>query len=252
LTISEPAHANPHIERAGTPLHQATGVVVLLHGRGASAHDILGLAQALNLPGLAFLAPQAVNSTWYPNSFMAPRASNEPWLTSALEMVHSVVDLAISTGLPTDRIALTGFSQGACLATEFIASHPARFAGLLAFTGGLIGEPGANLHHPGSLSGTPVFFGSGDPDPHVPWSRIVESAAVLTAMDAQVTTRRYPGRPPTPSPPKSYLSAATSSPPPSPKPRLSSSHRDLLLLFLRPLPATAPASAALSLCCNPK
>lgn len=188
-------HTGARIEHLGAPLAQAAGAVILLHGRGASAEDILGLAHAMYDPRLAYLAPQAANSTWYPNSFMAPRAANEPWLTSALETVASLVDRLVAAGLSTDRIALVGFSQGACLSTEFIASHPARYAGLVALTGGLIGPPGANLNYPGNLAGTPVFFGSGDPDPHVPWSRVEESAAVLTAMGAEVITRRYPGRP---------------------------------------------------------
>ncbi len=188
-------HAGARVEHLGAPLAQATGAVILLHGRGASAEDILGLAQAMYDPRLAYLAPQAASATWYPNSFMAPRASNEPSLTSALDLVESLVDRITAAGLATDRIALVGFSQGACLSTEFVATHPARYAGLIALTGGLIGPPGADLHHPGTLAGTPVFFGSGDPDPHVPWSRIEESAAALTSMGAEVTTRRYPGRP---------------------------------------------------------
>ncbi len=188
-------HTGARVEHLGAPLEQAAGAVVLLHGRGASAEDILGLAHAMFDPRLAYLAPQAAGSAWYPNSFMAPRASNEPWLSSALELVQSLVARIAAAGLATDRIALVGFSQGACLSTEFVASHPARFAAVLAFTGGLIGPPGADLHHPGSLAGTPIFLGSGDPDPHVPWSRVEESAAVLTSMGAEVTTRRYPGRP---------------------------------------------------------
>ncbi len=188
-------HSGARVEQLGAPPEQAAGAVILLHGRGASAEDILGLAQAMFDPRLAYLAPQAAGSAWYPNSFMAPRASNEPWLSSALELVRSLVARIAAAGLATDRIALVGFSQGACLSTEFVASHPARFAGLIALTGGLIGPPSADLSRPGSLAGTPVFFGSGDPDPHVPWSRVEESAAVLTLMGAEVTTRRYPGRP---------------------------------------------------------
>ncbi len=188
-------HANGRVEHLGAPLAQAAGAVILLHGRGASAEDILGLAHAMYDPRLAYLAPQAANSTWYPHSFMAPRAANEPWVSSALEAIAAIVDRLVSAGLSTDRIALVGFSQGACLSTEFVATHPARYAGLVAFTGGLIGPAGADLHHPGSLAGTPAFLGSGDPDPHVPWSRVEESAAVLRAMGAEVTIRRYPGRP---------------------------------------------------------
>jgi predicted esterase len=170
--------------------------VVLLHGRGASARDILGLAEPLSAgKKLAFLAPQAVGFSWYPLSFLAPREQNEPQLSAALHKVAAVIDQARAAGFAPHRILLGGFSQGACLATEFVATHPARWAGLLAFSGGLIGPPGSSLARPGDLAGTPAFLGGSDPDPHVPWSRMEESAAVLTAMGAQVELRRYPGEP---------------------------------------------------------
>lgn len=165
-----------------------------MHGRGGSAEDILRLAQPFRLKGLAYFAPQATGHSWYPNSFLQPRVTNEPWLSSALAKVGSVVGEIESAGIPRDRIAIAGFSQGACLATEFVASNPARYAGLIAFTGGLIGPPGTNLHHAGSLAGTPTLFLSGDPDPHVPWERVQASATQLERMGAAVTARRYPGR----------------------------------------------------------
>jgi phospholipase/carboxylesterase len=168
---------------------------VLLHGRGGSADDILRLAQPLRGEGLAYLAPQAAGNTWYPNSFLAPRESNEPYLSSALRKVGSVVAELESAGIARDRILIAGFSQGACLATEFVASNPARYAGLIAFTGGLIGPPDASLHHEGSLAGTRALFLSGDPDPHVPWQRVQASATELERMGAVITARRYPGRP---------------------------------------------------------
>jgi phospholipase/carboxylesterase len=193
------AAADPHrdqpVRHFGEPLDRAAGVVILLHGRGGSAEDILSLAQPLYHPRLAYLAPQAANHTWYPNSFMAPIAQNQPWLDSALRKVEATVQMAIEADIPVDHILLGGFSQGACLATEFVASHPRRYAGLIALTGGLIGAPGADLTHTGSLAGTPAFLGSGDPDPHVPFARVQQSAQVLTAMGASVTVRRYPGRP---------------------------------------------------------
>ncbi len=180
---------------AGAELKKATGVVILLHGRGGSARDILSLAGALSEnAGLAFLAPQAADSTWYPLSFLAPREENEPKLSHALEIVAKTVALAGEMGIGRDRIVIAGFSQGACLTTEFVASNPARYAGLIAFTGGLIGPLGSDVSKAGDLAGTPAFLGSGDPDPHVPWSRVHESAAVLTAMGAEVDLRRYPGR----------------------------------------------------------
>ena len=188
-------HANAVVHHLGVPLIEAHGAVILLHGRGASAEDILSLAQSLYDPGLAYLAPQAAGNSWYPNSFLAPRASNEPWLTSALSKVQSVVDLVLAAGVPLERIVIGGFSHGACLTTEFAATHPARYAALMAFTGGLIGPPGSDLQHVGDLAGTPALLCSGDPDPHIPWTRVEETGKLLTAMGAIVTMRRYPGRP---------------------------------------------------------
>ena len=190
---TDPHHEQP-VHRLGPALDSAAGAVIMLHGRGASAEDILNLAQAMYHPKLAYLAPSAANHSWYPSSFMAPREQNEPWLTSALKKVGATVQLAIDGGIPTERIVICGFSQGACLSTEFVATQPARYAGLIAFTGGLIGPPGMPMNYSGDLQGTSAFFGSGDPDPHVPWSRVQESADVIAAMNARVTTRRYPGR----------------------------------------------------------
>jgi phospholipase/carboxylesterase len=188
-------HADGEVLHVGAGLAGADGVVILLHGRGASAEDILSLANALDSGGLAFLAPQAAGSEWYPHSFLAERESNEPWLSSALKKVESVVEVALAAGVTRERIVIGGFSQGACLATEFAATHPARYAGMIAWTGGLIGPLGSDVSHAGDLAETPVFQSSGDPDPHVPWVRVEESARVLKAMGARVTTRRYPGKP---------------------------------------------------------
>lgn len=195
MTTTVALHANQPVRHTGAPLAEARGAVVLLHGRGGSAEDILSLSQPLYRQGVAYLAPQAAGHTWYPNSFLAAREANEPWLSSALEKVGSVVAEIEAAGIPRDRIVVAGFSQGACLATEFVASNPARYAGLIAFTGGLIGPPDVNLHHEGSLAGTPALFLSGDPDPHVPWQRVQASAAELESMGAVITARRYPGRP---------------------------------------------------------
>jgi glyoxalase family protein len=190
-------HASGELFRAGVPLEKAVGVVILLHGRGGPARDILTLSRALapdSLP-LAFLAPQAEGMAWYPNSFLADREQNQPFLDSALARVQSVVNLALAAGIPRDRIVLAGFSQGACLATEFLATHPARYGGLIAWTGGLIGPPGSDLSHPGNLAGTPALFASSDPDAWVPWPRVQGTAKILTAMGADVTLRSYPGKP---------------------------------------------------------
>lgn len=195
MTTTIDPHANTPVLHAGAPLAEATGAVILLHGRGSSAEDILSLAPPLHLPGLAYLAPQAAGHTWYPNSFLAPRDANEPYLTSALVRIASVVAEIEAAGVPRERIAIAGFSQGACLASEFVASHPARYAGIIAFTGGLIGPPEQDLRHAGSLAGTPALFLSGDPDPHVPWPRVQATAAEFERMGAVVKAHCYPGRP---------------------------------------------------------
>jgi phospholipase/carboxylesterase len=183
------------IIQAGTPIEQATGVLILLHGRGGSAEDMIGLGRALTSDRLAVLAPQAPGHTWYPYSFLAPRQQNEPYLSSALKQVEAALAKATSAGLAISRIALCGFSQGACLATEFVARHPQRYAGLLAFTGGLIGPLEEPISLTGDLAGTPVLLSSGDPDPHVPWKRVQQSGELLTSIGGQVMLQRFPGRP---------------------------------------------------------
>ena len=193
--MSNDPHKNGRVQQFGKPLSEAAGAVILLHGRGGSAEDILSLANELFLPQLAYLAPQAAGNSWYPNSFLAPIAQNEPWLTSALRKVEATIEMVNIAGISTDRIVIGGFSQGACLATEFVARHARRYAGLIAFTGGLIGPPGADLTHSGDLAGTPAFLGSGNPDPHVPWQRVEQSARILTEMGAAVTSRRYENLP---------------------------------------------------------
>ena len=190
---------NPHeagkLLHAGASLDVATGVMILLHGRGVSAEDILSLASPLARPGIAYLAPEAAGRVWYPQSFLAPRGENEPWLSSALDRVEQVIRSLESAGMTRAQIVLCGFSQGACLSTDFVASHPARYAGVIAFTGGLVGPLGSDLQHAGSLEGTPVLLSSGDPDPHVPWVRVQQTADELARMGAEITIRRYPGRP---------------------------------------------------------
>ena len=188
-------HHNQQVMQRGHPLEGAIGAVVLLHGRGASASDILGLADDLDLLGLAYLAPQAAGQSWYPNSFLAPREQNEPWLSSALELLGKIVERLNQAGIHKNRIALMGFSQGACLATEFVARSPTRYGGLIALTGGLIGPEGTVVNYSGDLAGTGCFLGSGDPDLHVPWSRVEDSASVLSSLGGSVTLKRYPQMP---------------------------------------------------------
>lgn len=193
--MTDDPHLLQKIHHFGVPLSEAVGAVVLLHGRGGSAQDILSLAQPLYHAGLAYLAPQAASNSWYPFSFLAPIAENEPWLTSALKKVSATIKLAHDAGIASERVFLCGFSQGACLSTEFVARNPAKYGGLIAYTGGLIGPPDADLTHAGDLNQTPIFLGSGDPDPHVPWERVAKSAEILRNMNASVTARRYPGLP---------------------------------------------------------
>jgi phospholipase/carboxylesterase len=188
-------HRNSPAAQAGSDLDRATAAVILLHGRGSSAQDILSLAREMYDERIAYLAPQAANHAWYPYSFLAPIEENEPWLSSALAQVGSVVQTCTAAGVLREKVVVCGFSQGACLAAEFVARHPARYGALIAFTGGLIGPPDADLHHSGSLDGTPALFSSGDPDPHVPWSRVEASARELKQMGAEVLLMRHPGRP---------------------------------------------------------
>jgi phospholipase/carboxylesterase len=186
-------HADQPILSAGAPIVEAELVLILLHGRGATADSILQLYDALELETVAALAPEAAGNTWYPNSFLAPLESNQPYLDSALARIEAIVADLIEGGMPSQRIALLGFSQGACLTTEFIARHPRHYAGAIALTGGLIGPPGTPRNYPGSLAGTSVFLGAGDPDPHVPFSRVQETHDVLTKMGATSEIRRFPG-----------------------------------------------------------
>jgi phospholipase/carboxylesterase len=188
-------HRNTPVAQFGCELAKAKVALVMLHGRGATAQDILSLARDFYDEQIAYLAPQAADNAWYPYSFLAPIAQNEPWLSSAIAKVHSVIATCTAAGVPRERIAVCGFSQGACLATEFVARNPARYGGLIAFTGGLIGPPGSDLHHEGSLAGTHALLSSGDPDPHVPWERVEASARKLKQMGAQVQLYRHPGRP---------------------------------------------------------
>src|SRR5215469_2223387 len=188
-------HGSQPVRHYGLPLKDANAAMILVHGRGGSASDVLGLAGDLFSPHLAYLAPEAASHTWYPNSFLAPIAENEPWLSSALKKVNSVVDEVVAAGITREKIAIAGFSQGACLTTEFVARNPAKYGAVIVLTGGLIGPPNHRFEYKGSLGGTPVFFGSGDPDPHVPWERVKESAEIFAKMGAEVKLRRYPGRP---------------------------------------------------------
>jgi len=188
-------HADTSVFSNGCELSRARAAVILLHGRGASAQDILGLANSFYDERIAYLAPQAAGNSWYPYSFLAPIQQNEPWLSSALSRVEGIVSACAAAGVAQNRVAVCGFSQGACLAAEFVARHTANYGALIAFTGGLIGPPGHDLHHEGSLADVRALFSSGDPDPYVPWSRVEASANEYRRMGATVQLERIPGRP---------------------------------------------------------
>lgn len=185
-------HAGQPILASGPQLADARLVAVLIHGRGASAEDILSLTQQLRVKDIAYLAPQAANDSWYPYTFLAPLDRNEPGLTSALGVVSSLVREAGTQGVTTDRIVLMGFSQGACLSLEFAARHAHRYAAVIGLSGGLIGPPGTPRDYRGSLDGTPVFLGCSDVDPHIPLERVHETAEVFRRMGATVDERIYP------------------------------------------------------------
>jgi predicted esterase len=185
-------HANPQILQAGAPIAEARLVAIMLHGRGAGAQDILNLSQEFSARDVTYLAPQAANHTWYPYSFLMPLHQNEPSLSSALRVVESLLASLAQQNFTSERIALMGFSQGACLTLEFAARHARRYALIAAFSGGLIGPPGTARNYSGAFHGTPVFLGCSDVDPHIPVERVHESAEVFTRMGAAVTKKIYP------------------------------------------------------------
>jgi phospholipase/carboxylesterase len=180
------------VRTAGQSLATATKALIMLHGRGSSSADILSLAPALRVAGFALLAPQAPQSSWYPNSFLAPLALNEPRLSSALQLLQELVASLESQGIAKENIYFLGFSQGACLTLEFVARTATRYGGVVAFTGGLLGDKIYPEHYSGNFGGTPIFIGTSDPDFHVPVERVRASTALLTQLGAHVTERVYP------------------------------------------------------------
>jgi phospholipase/carboxylesterase len=190
--MSEPhIHQDQPLRTGGAALNDAQVALVLLHGRGASAQGMLRLAEALDVPHVAYLAPQARMRSWYPQSFMADREQNEPELSSALQVVRDVLDRAEDVGLGPDRVVLLGFSQGACLATTYAAQNPRRYGGIVGLSGGLIGPEGTDFDVEGSLDDTPAFLGCSDEDPYIPETRVRETADVLRSLNAEVTLRLY-------------------------------------------------------------
>lgn len=184
-----------NIQTAGKSLKDAEKALIMIHGRGANARDILGLATHFNVSEYALLAPEATNNTWYPYSFMAKPEQNEPWLSSALDLLKEMVDEVMKQGISAENIYFLGFSQGACLTLEFVARHAQKFGGVAAFTGGLIGDKINLENYSGNFNGTPIFIGTGNPDAHVPISRVKESVAILEKMNAKVHLQVYEGRP---------------------------------------------------------
>lgn len=188
-------HQDQPVLTAGAPLRRSRAVVILLHGRGASAEDILGLSDEFTYEEIAYVAPQAANYSWYPYSFLEPLERNQPALSSALLAVADVRQRVEDSGIPAERTVLLGFSQGACLALEFAARNARRYGGVVGLSGGLIGPDSTPRDYEGSLDGTPVILGCSDKDPHIPLARVHDTAEVLTRLGGAVTERIYPGMP---------------------------------------------------------
>lgn len=163
----------------------------MLHGRGANAEDIMGLTRYLDVSDFSIIAPEATNHTWYPYSFLSPKSANEPWLSSALDLINSIVEELLAKGVVRESIYFLGFSQGACLTLEYVSRNAARYGGIVAFTGGLIGDKIEPENYKGNFEGTPVFIGTSDPDPHVPVERVNQTTEIMGSLNASVTTKVY-------------------------------------------------------------
>lgn len=185
-------HQDQPVQYGGRSLENADFAVILVHGRGSTAQQILTLAQHLNRPDAAYVAPQAFANTWYPHSFLAPIEQNEPYLSSALRVIGDLIRHIEQAGIPPERMLLGGFSQGACLVSEYVARNARRYGGLFVLSGGVIGPEGTPRNYPGTLAGTPVFLGCSDRDPHIPLARVRESTDVFQALGGAVTEKIYP------------------------------------------------------------
>lgn len=180
---------------AGLPIHEAKKVLIMLHGRGGTSASILQLTNLLQLEDFSIIAPQATNNTWYPYSFLSPKPQNEPFLSSAIANIHKIIDDLIDIGFSSSQIYLLGFSQGACLALESTAKKAQQYGGVVAFTGGLIGDKIDVTNYAGHFQDTPIYIGTGNPDAHVPVERVLASEKILTQFGAHVTTQVFPGIP---------------------------------------------------------
>lgn len=188
-------HTNEQTIYTGAPLHEADKVLLMLHGRGASAEDIIGLANYFPLQNAHIIAPQATNNAWYPYSFLAPLQNNEPWLSSAIDLLNNILSNVLDAGIQSQQVYVLGFSQGACLTLEFAARNAMKFGGVISFTGGLIGEQLNEKIYKGNFNGTKVFIGNSDKDPHVPLQRSEDSKMLMEKLGAQVTLKVYPNMP---------------------------------------------------------
>lgn len=180
-----------NIKTAGKNLEQAEKAIVMIHGRGGSAEDILGMSSYLHVDNFALLAPQAENHTWYPYSFIAPVQENEPWLSSAIDLIDHTVKLALDNGIRAENIYFFGFSQGACLTLEYLARHGQRYGGAIAIIGGVIGEEINRDNYKGDFAQTPIFIGTSNPDFHVPLERVEDTVSILAQMNANVKLMVY-------------------------------------------------------------
>jgi predicted esterase len=192
MSVADP-HGGQPIRRHGPQLSAARLAVILVHGRGGSAQDMLSLATAFGANDVAYIAPEAAGRTWYPQSFLAPIEENEPGISSGLRVLATLVDGLEREQSPPARVVVLGFSQGACLTLEFAARNPRRYAAIVGLSGAVIGPPGTPRNHAGSLDGTQVFLGCSDIDPHIPLARVHESAEVFSRLGASVDERIYPG-----------------------------------------------------------
>ncbi|MCX2480786.1 dienelactone hydrolase family protein [Pedobacter sp. MC2016-15] len=184
-----------NIITAGVPVENAKSALVMIHGRGASAQSIISLSSHLDLKDVAICAPQATNHSWYPTSFIAPVEENQPALDSALEIIGELVEDIIKAGIPEEKIYFLGFSQGACLTLEYVTRNAMKYGGVIAFTGGLIGEELNLENYKGDFAETTILITTGDPDAHVPVRRVRESAAIQEKMNGKMHVVVYPGRP---------------------------------------------------------
>jgi phospholipase/carboxylesterase len=184
-----------NVINAGVALKEAQKVLIMLHGRGATAEDIISLSDYLKLRNTHIIAPQATNNAWYPYSFLSPRQQNEPWLSSALQVLNDILNDVIITGIKSQQVFILGFSQGACLTLEFATCNAQPFGGVIAFTGGLIGDVLQEEDYKGNFQKTKVFIGNSDIDPHVPVARSEESKRIMEKLGAEVTLKIYPGMP---------------------------------------------------------